>query len=83
MQDQQEVHKKIVQQYRKQPGPGEYNHSHYSDFFSSVSGTKQNFFGTERGQNYPNHLKAPGIGDSVGEYVGPATYRPEGYLSEV
>lgn len=83
MQDQQEVHKKIVSQYRMQPGPGEYNHSHYSDFFSSQNDTKQNFFGTEKAMNYPNHLKAPGIGDSVGENVGPQTYRPEGFLTDI
>jgi hypothetical protein len=28
-------------------------------------------------------MKAPGIGDSVGENVGPSTYYPDGYLTEV
>ena len=33
--DQKKLSKQIVENYRKQPGPGEYNHSHYSDFWKS------------------------------------------------
>ena len=33
MRDQRDMAKQKVDEYRKQPGPGQYNHSHYSDFW--------------------------------------------------
>ena len=47
----------IVQLSRRQPGPGQYNHSHYSDFFqseiSTIPGTQQNFFGKSKKCDIP------------------------------
>lgn len=83
--DKKQIAKQIVQEYRKQPGPGYYNHSHYSDFWSDATlsqNTSQNFFGCEKQFNYPEHFKAPGIGNAVKQDVGPATYHPDGFLTE-
>lgn len=42
MDDKKQIAKQIVQEYRKQPGPGYYNHTHYSDFWSDISISQRN-----------------------------------------
>ena len=81
--DNRQNSKNIVKQYRKQPGPGQYDTTKYSDFFkqSEVSSkgeslTRQNFFGTSPKLDMPDYLKSAGIGDSVSESIGPGTYNP-------
>ena len=72
---------------KRSPGPGSYNHEHYSSFFNAdispndVHLLKQNSF-TTGARDMPEYKKSPGIGDST-LLVGSTSYRPEGFMSDV
>ena len=70
--------KNIISEYRKQPGPGEYEHSHYSDFAQTSASSNrdlQRHFGISgRFSDIPDFLKAPGIGNSC-KGVAPNSYK--------
>lgn len=91
VQDQRKLAKDLIAEYRKQPGPGEYEHSHYSTFFkysaastNDVSQTKASSFGLTPKCEMPNYMKAPGIGDSCNEFMAPNTYKPnDSHFSEM
>jgi hypothetical protein len=73
---------------RKKPGPGQYDVTKYSDFHSKASkedkdlNIYQNYFGTSRKELLPPHLRSKGIGDSLSDRVGPASYMPDNFLEE-
>ena len=58
--------------------------SKYSDFYTKTAKTQvtqQMFFGTTKKFDIPEFKKSPGIGNSVGEELGPGCYESDPLIS--